>query len=371
MGKDIESARERERERKKREEARWKKILAWYMMEQMEQQKQLAEARQDGMLPFYAFPEQTAGGTGLSGLFFQHEEGEPSLFEMLLAIDALEEPEPGEEAEEKKENPFRSVLNALREEPVEEQKLDSALNRCVEEAPQRILDRERKISLREQNRKDPPDPEHAARRRREERRFHDEMVFLRRVMPPELFRSFCAELMKQGRSNDPERDFLTLSQESLKAIGYGGKENAPQKEKEGENSPLREVQEAMNNAPPGKTAAFHKMRGALNRYIEAGEPGGKQKDALLKTLADYAVTEGSPRHPEYSETGFQQAVCGVKALTSEEDFAKFLTAVNRSRAKDAQVMATDFAKVRQFDQPQAEIEAPERVLRPDTGDDRH
>ena len=186
------------REQKEREEKeRWKRILAWYMMQKWETAKQ-AELRKYEKLPLEVIVRQYVHTARLADQLLVKTPGRRSAYELLEDMERFQE----------SDSPFHNLLRTMRETPGSGEAVDAALADVIRDAPERIMQRERRRSAYaaapgELN----PAPVDPAQEARADRRLEYEMCFLRGVMPPELFRSLCGELARQGRRLDAERDF--------------------------------------------------------------------------------------------------------------------------------------------------------------------
>ena len=115
-----------QKRRKKEREAWWKKILAYYMMQKMADEQ--AKAR---LLQAYAFnhilitTEEIVIKEGMLSRLFRKEPGR------LSAMEILERMAQGE----KKDSPFRSLLNKIRQEPMSEEETEKAIAEVIEKAP--------------------------------------------------------------------------------------------------------------------------------------------------------------------------------------------------------------------------------------------
>ena len=182
------------RERKKQEEERWRRILAWYMMQHWETARQAELAKYES-LPIRALLGQYVAERGLAALL-RKRVGDSSPYELLQEMDAFQEAD----------SPFRKLLQTMERSPGAEQEINDALADCIREAPERILRRERRRSIRIRGTDARTlSQEEVQRRAEEERRLNCEMRFLKSVMPPELYKSLAAELQKQGRMRGAEQ----------------------------------------------------------------------------------------------------------------------------------------------------------------------
>ena len=198
------------RERKKREEARWQRILAWYMMQQWAD-KQAAELKKYEALPLRLILNHFVKTGSLRERLREKTPGRRSCYELLEDMDRYQE----------EDSPCRKLLQTLRETPPSDKKIDAAIAECIQKVPERILDRERKRNSVYRAPggmiAEPLDP---ARQAEADRRLEYEMGFLRAMLPPELFRRLCAEMARQGRLVDPEKDFQYVPDPEPGAISY-------------------------------------------------------------------------------------------------------------------------------------------------------
>ena len=98
---------------------------------------------------------------------------------------------------------------------------------------------------------------------------------------------------------------------------------------------LASVHDAFRTKASGQTAAYHQTMNALGRFLRnAEEPSKKEKDALSMTLAQYILTEGDPKNPNYCREGGLQAARALQILLPEKDFQKFLETANEKRSPE-------------------------------------
>ena len=115
--------------RKKERELWWKRILAYYMMEQYEEMKKIAEGntfdyRVSMMTGFYI----TQTGL-LAKLLFRPKDGRS-------AVDLLKDMEMDEE----EDSPFLKLLRSIQEDPQSEEHMKDALNECITTATPKMLE---------------------------------------------------------------------------------------------------------------------------------------------------------------------------------------------------------------------------------------
>ena len=192
MDQNLELERENLRRKKKREaEEYWKKILAYYMMQKMEAERiQAADFSTEklmGLLTDSKIRDVVA-------LLFDVPEGRLSAMELLANINEMETEE---------NSPFSELLQTMREEPDNREKLNKSVTRCVAEAPQRIIDR---VEEEKHERETTYVPEH--RIQQQDKRLNCEMALLQIVMPPALFETLRGTLEKNGRHYNPNAEYL-------------------------------------------------------------------------------------------------------------------------------------------------------------------
>lgn len=208
---------EQEAERKRQEAAWWNKVIAYYLnqMYHREVEREIEKYRTEPLLISTVagyFKEQSK----LRKLM-ESEPGKLSAMQILADMSVYQE----------ENSAFTRLLKDIKENGQDEAKITASLNRCAEEAPKEVLNRERRRSERKkreqlEQREEPQDPESRRkvelrnRRRaeldaREERRLNYEMTFLRSIMEPERYRQLCAALSKEGRRVDPMKDFLFIA----------------------------------------------------------------------------------------------------------------------------------------------------------------
>ena len=221
---------EREKERKRREEA-WRKILIAYYLNLEFREKQEQEIREYKPQLLIAHLAAYIREQRLLQKLMEKEPGRLSAMELLEKMERFQE----------EDSPFRRLLRDIKENPAAEEKINRSLSECIAEAPARILKRGRsggfhvkgdklkKLGLVPEDGQPAQDPA-------EEERTRYEMAFLRCVMPPELFRKLCSEMVKQGRMKDPEREFLFVPEEvpGLTCEEYVAQHKAEPREREGE-----------------------------------------------------------------------------------------------------------------------------------------
>ncbi len=101
---------------------------------------------------------------------------------------------------------------------------------------------------------------------------------------------------------------------------------------------LGAARDALRAGAGGRSAGYHRMVNALDRFLNAkSEPPKKEADALAMDLAKFVMTEGDPRNPEYRRDSCLQAAFALRALIPERDFITFLDTVNETRPQDAKL----------------------------------
>lgn len=213
---------EREEERRRKEAEWWKKVITYYLY-QFYQEQMDREAEKYPHEPLIVYMAGYIRERRLMHKLYEKEAGKLSAFELLEKMQKFQE----------EDSPFRRLYNDLKENPPHEDKINESITRCVEVAPENILKRRRRNGIHIRNHGKAA--EKAGRvSAEEEQRTKYEMTFLRAVMPPELFHKLCAELSKEGREIDPEKDFLFVpEQEGPSYEEYVAQHVTDPREKEG------------------------------------------------------------------------------------------------------------------------------------------
>ena len=198
------TAAEHEKERKKREAARWNKAILYYLhqMYRAEAERQAEKYSTGYLMKQLAGSFREQKGKTLQKLT-EKQPGELSALELLQRMEVFQE----------EDSPFRLLMEDLRQDPDSEERLSAAVNRIVEEAPERILRRGRRngVHIRKKDPGEAPEPEQGPEPQpdpeqleREERRLFYEMAFLRAVMPPRRYQELFQALVQQGRIKAPQ-----------------------------------------------------------------------------------------------------------------------------------------------------------------------
>ena len=88
---------------------------------------------------------------------------------------------------------------------------------------------------------------------------------------------------------------------------------------------LRDACGQLKSMASGKTPQFHKMVNMLGRYMEPGREQNKQeRQELTMALVEFVQKDCVPGKPEYNKTCFTQSMCALRALSNEDDFARFV-----------------------------------------------
>jgi len=190
-----------EEDRRKRRALWWRKVIVYYLNQQYHIERELEIAKYHPGIMLGHTEERIREHGLLAGLYLKNS-GQLSPLQLLERMKRFEE----------EDSPFLQLLHDMRDHPREEGRISRALNRCIEEAPQRILERTGSLMP---DTSGEPDPEKAARLKRENLRLKYEMTFLRSLLPPELFAQLCDGLTAQGRLTDRDRDFLFVPERSL------------------------------------------------------------------------------------------------------------------------------------------------------------
>lgn len=196
------TAEEFEKKRKREAELRWRKLLAYYMMDTYVTKAQ-AQAEAD-LREAYRAANRYIKEHGLVSRLFERKGNSPSPAELLLAIGKDEPPD----------SPLGELLSEIKRNPPSEEKLTEALTRVIVEEPPRMLsdaqkERERRTQWRSAHEKDRQaaddfelvDPEQV----RYEERLGRKMAFLQAVMPPELYQELEQQLQSGEYVLDPQQ----------------------------------------------------------------------------------------------------------------------------------------------------------------------
>ena len=104
---------------------------------------------------------------------------------------------------------------------------------------------------------------------------------------------------------------------------------------------LADARDSLKKMTAGKTACFHRMLNALDRFVNADtEPSKRERSELTVALAEYITTDCAPGSREINTDCFRQAMRSVKALVPEKDFSAFVNRINIGR--EPKVRAADF-----------------------------
>ena len=185
-----------EKRRKKERQEWWRKILAYYMMEKIADEKRKAEILRNYAMYHTAIVIEE----GMLSLLFRKEPGRMSAMEILEQME-----------DEDLDSPFGKLLQKVRKEPVSEKETEEAIAEVIDKAPPLILrdvktERERQEALiqqekakQEQNpeaRPAPWEPDQQAIRFGRQLRL--KLAFLKQVMPAPLFGELVGALAREG-----------------------------------------------------------------------------------------------------------------------------------------------------------------------------
>lgn len=187
--------------KKKREEELWKRTLAYFMYQEIVVKPQLkAEAE---MYNAYTATSRFIVTHGLLNRLFEKKGNEPSPAEMLAEIGQFEPPD----------SPFGELFQEMKKKPLSEKHLHKALQRVIVEEPSRMIlaaekERERYTEWQRAQREnkdvaldyEPVDKEHV----RYMQMLEKKMLFLRTVMPPELFKQLEHKIEAGEYKLDPK-----------------------------------------------------------------------------------------------------------------------------------------------------------------------
>ena len=98
----------------------------------------------------------------------------------------------------------------------------------------------------------------------------------------------------------------------------------------------------MRRASSGKTATYHQVMNAIDRFVsDPVDPPEQERNALGLKLAQYVMTEGNPASPHYRKENAMLAARAMKALLPKRDFEAFLTTANQGRALGEKLRAEE------------------------------
>ena len=101
---------------------------------------------------------------------------------------------------------------------------------------------------------------------------------------------------------------------------------------------LTAVRDGLKGQLRGRSAEYHQMTNALDRFVSAPvEPGSRERSTLALQLAQFVMTEGNPASPDYRRESSMLAAKALKALLSGKDFNTFLVQANLGRDPDRQL----------------------------------
>ena len=232
------TAAELEKERKLRDAEWWNRVIVYYLnqMYHDEVDRQVEKYRPKLLVEQMADYFRAQNLETLRKLT-EKKPGEFSALELLQKMERFQEAD----------SPFLGLMNNIRESPDSEEKLAEAVNRVVEEAPERILNRGRRnaIHIRKKQQPEAEAPREAQEEQaQEEERLRYELAFLRTVMSPERYQQLFQELVKQGRIRIPEREVeepQRAERTGLSYDGYVAARKAMPEERDGELSNLDEL----------------------------------------------------------------------------------------------------------------------------------
>ncbi len=326
-------------ERKHREEKeRWAKFIAYVLMQRYAEEKARIE-REYPVLPLDVLDRFLREQEISAKKLLEKQDGGASCFELLEKLEKL-----GLDA------PFTGLLNALRQHPPEDAAVTHAVSKMVEEAPPMVVANEGREQERRRERKIKPNKLDDTGKSYEER-FQIEMTILRKLMRPELYKELCATLQKQGRIIDLERE-----------------PHAPEPAYDRRAAALSDACEALGGATSGRTPTFHKMYRLFSRCVKAGrELSAQEKSELTTALSEFVQTDCVPGSPERNQLCFEQSMRALRALNTEEDFAKY---VDRLNAAGFDGLKAEMFKLEAEPKRELSPRAPvlERALKPKSGD---
>ena len=202
---------ETEWERKKRAAAeRWKMILAYYMMQQIQQRQKAVEAVMPSAFDIFKLSAEFIKENSVLAKFTERGADGKS------AVDLLEQIV----ADEKPNSVFRRLHEELHREPRSEEELSEALTRVVAEVPSALMEEADQEAANKAERQksygdladdfvivDHEDIEYQQRLRRK-------MTFLQRILPPALYNKLEQDLRRQRTFSYDEREQEDLGREA-------------------------------------------------------------------------------------------------------------------------------------------------------------
>ena len=317
---------EEKKKRKRDAEEYWKKILAYYMMEQNRiTQAQAEELMRSPLRFFHEVKETILESATLRYLLEKGEDGHS-------AMDWLEELDQEDEAD----LPFRDLLEEARKEKPDEGKLADAMSRVVTEAPVRMLERAKAENAKRVERQqtyanladdfviiDEEDVRYETRLRRQ-------TSFLKVVMPPRLYRELAEGLAREGYAVEPGMRAKGLEQPKV-----------PTKARN-DRAVLEEVRDNLHKMATGKTPGFHHMLTALDGYLDAdAKTANRMKNDLMSSMVGYLITDCAADSPNRDKAAFTQTMRAARALLPKDDFASLVDRVNEGL--EPPVKAEDFS----------------------------
>lgn len=191
-----------DRERKRKEELLWQKILMYYMYQEyvVKPQQQAEVEMHNAYRSIHAFLTKN----GILNRLLQRVGNEPSPAELLMQFAQYETPD----------SPLGELAREMRKNPPSEEKVAKAIERVVVEEPTRMIEaaakeKERRTEWQRAHAKEIKnagdfeivDPE----RVRYEQMLQMKMKFLRVVMPPELYKELAHKLETGEYTISPEQ----------------------------------------------------------------------------------------------------------------------------------------------------------------------
>ena len=105
---------------------------------------------------------------------------------------------------------------------------------------------------------------------------------------------------------------------------------------------LTAVRDALKARSTGRTAAYHRMVNALDRFVSAPEePPQRGKEELSLQLAQFVMTEGNPNDQGYDWETAMLAAKALKTVLPGKDFDAFLMQANLSRPGEDKLSARE------------------------------
>ena len=182
------------RKKRREEQARWQKLLAYYMMDRMTREDAGGRSpeEQAQLLHEVVFARFSAPGL-VERLLLKDADGQS----VLTLLEEMEE-------DGDLEDSCRELLTALREKQPSQESVSQAVTKVVTEAPQKLLDsvREERDRYAQRQKQAGEEPDGFVVIDHEDVKFEQHMrrntLLLQKVLPGDIFREMCQALAKEG-----------------------------------------------------------------------------------------------------------------------------------------------------------------------------